>query len=105
MIESDDNAKYDIFYSQSKAETIVNESEINDVFESIYTPIISGIKTFLEKVQAGLLTQSKIINIDFNISKYIALVGSSYIKLSEDSDYPRKGLINIQNIDDNQCSK
>ena len=39
-IETDDRTKYDTFYSHSKAETIINESDIDDVFESIYTTII-----------------------------------------------------------------
>ena len=34
-IESDDKTKYDKFYSQSKAEAITNEGNIDDVFESI----------------------------------------------------------------------
>ena len=40
-----------------------------------------------------------------SISKYNLLAGSSYIKLPEELDHPRKGLINIQNIDDNECFK
>ena len=28
-----------------------------------------------------------------------------YIKLSKELDHPRKGIINIQNIDDNECFK
>ena len=39
-IESDDKTKYDTFYSNPKAEIIINESDIDDVFESIYTTII-----------------------------------------------------------------
>ena len=39
-IQSDDKTKYDTFYSNSKAETIVNESEIDDVFELTYNTII-----------------------------------------------------------------
>ena len=39
-IESDDKTKYDTFYLHRKAETIINESDIDDVFESIYTTII-----------------------------------------------------------------
>ena len=46
--------------SNSKAETIINESDIDDVFESSYT---------------------------------------------KEWHHPRKGLINIQNIYDNQCFK
>ena len=38
-------------------------------------------------------------------SKYTPLAGSSYIKLPKELNHPRKGLINIQNIDDNKCFK
>ena len=41
--------KYDTFYSNSKTEIIINENYIDDVFESIYTTIISKIQIFLEK--------------------------------------------------------
>ena len=42
-IECEDKAKYDTFYSSSKAEIINNESATDDVFQSIYTTIISSI--------------------------------------------------------------
>ena len=48
-IESDDKTKYDTVYSNSKAETIINESDIDDVFQSIYTTIISNIHKSLGK--------------------------------------------------------
>ena len=48
-VESDDKTKYDTFYSHSKAETIINESDIDDVFESIYTTITSNIQISLGK--------------------------------------------------------
>ena len=38
-IQSDDKTKY-TFYSNSKAETIVNESEVDDVFELTYNTVI-----------------------------------------------------------------
>ena len=45
-IESDDaTTKYSTFYSNSKAETVINESKIDDVFESIYRTIIKHTKT------------------------------------------------------------
>ena len=34
-IESKDKTKYDNFYSNSNVEIIINESDIDDVFESI----------------------------------------------------------------------
>ena len=48
-IEKDDKTKYDSYYSQSKAETIINESDIDDIFESIYTTILSNIQKSLRK--------------------------------------------------------
>ena len=35
-IESEDKTKYDIFYSSSKIELIINENDIDDVFQLIY---------------------------------------------------------------------
>ena len=48
--------KYIIFYSSSIAGTI-NERDIGDAFESIYTTIISNIQKALKKVQVKLLIQ------------------------------------------------
>ena len=40
--ESNDSTIYNIFCSNPKAETVINESDIDNVFESIYTTIISN---------------------------------------------------------------
>ena len=40
-IESEEKTKYDNFCSSSKAEIIINESDIDDVFQSIYTTVIT----------------------------------------------------------------
>ena len=48
-IESEDKALYDTFKSNSKAEIIINEKNIDDVFQSIYTTIISNIQKLLGK--------------------------------------------------------
>ena len=40
-----------------------------------------------------------------SISKYHPLAGSSYIKLPKELDHLRKGLNNIQTVDDNECFK
>ena len=48
-IESKDKRKYDTFYSNSKAEIIINENDIDDVFQSVYTTIISNIQKSLGK--------------------------------------------------------
>ena len=39
-VENCDQTKYSIFYLNSKVETIINEIDINDVFESVYSTII-----------------------------------------------------------------
>ena len=61
-MESENKTKYDTFYSNWKAETIINESYIDDVFESIHSTMIWNIQKSLEK---GSVTGHKI-----SISKY-----------------------------------
>ena len=39
--ESDDETKYNPFYSNSKADTIINESDTDDAYESICSTITS----------------------------------------------------------------
>ena len=49
-IESEDKTKYDRFYLHSKAETIINGTDIDDdEFKSMYTTIISNRQKFLGK--------------------------------------------------------
>ena len=98
-IESKDKTKHENFYSSSKAETITNESDNVNVFQSIYTTIIENIRKSSLK-NSGWIIDSAIDHI-ISISKYNPLAGSSYIKLPKELDHPRKELINIQNTDDN----
>ena len=67
-IEGDDETKYSTFYSNSKAETIINESDTNYVFKSIYITIISNIQKSLGK-GSGWITNPVIIQ-NINVSKY-----------------------------------
>ena len=41
----------------------------------------------------------------FKISKCNPVAGSSYIKLPKELNHPKKGLINVHNIDYNECFK
>ena len=102
-IESDDKTKSDTFYSSSKAEIIINKSDLDDVFQSIYTTIISNTQKLLGKGSSLIIDLG--VDHTISISKYNPLAGSSYIKLLKELAHPRKGLINIQNIDDNECFK
>ena len=96
-IESRGKTKYDNFYSSSKVEIIINESEIDDVFQSIYTYIITNIEKYLGK-GSGWITDSA-NNHTISISKYDPLAGSSYIKLLKELDHPRNGLIKFAATD------
>ena len=77
-IKSEDKTKFDNFYLSSKAKIIINESDIDDVFKSIYTTIIRNIQKILGK-SLGFITDSAIDH-TISFSKYNTLAGSSYIK-------------------------
>ena len=63
-----------------------HEKVLDDIFESIYTTIISNICNILEKVLVGLLTQLSTIDHIINISKYNPLAG----KLPKELNYLKK---------------
>ena len=48
-IEKENKTKYDNFYSSSNAKIIIYESDIDDVFQSIFSTIISNIQKSLGK--------------------------------------------------------
>ena len=69
-------------FIQTQAEIIINESDIDDVSESINTTIISNIQKSLKKI-SGWINDS-VLDHTISISKYIPLAGSSYIKLPKE---------------------
>ena len=98
MIKSNDKTKYSIFYSNSNAETIIYQSDIDDVFESMYSAIISSIQKSLGK-DSGWNSNSD-FDLNSNILNCVTLAGSSYIKLRDcqRNNTSKKSLINIENI-------
>ena len=68
-----------------------------------YSTITSNIQKSLGKGSGWII--DSVIDYKISITKYNLSAGSSYIKLHKELDHPRKGLINIQNIDDNECFK
>ena len=76
---------------------------INNVLESVYMTIIWNIQNSLGKGSGKIIDSVEDHNI--NISKYISLAGTSYIKLPKELNHPKKGLIDIQNIQDNEWFK
>ena len=73
------------------------------MFQSIYTTIILNMQEFLGKGSGWITDQ--VIDHTISISKYNHLAGSSYIKLPKELDHARKGSIDIQNTDNNECFK
>ena len=93
-IEKEDKTKYYNFYSSSKAEMIINESNIDDVLKSFtITTIIKNIQRSLGKGSSWIV--DSVIDHTSNISKPNPLAANSYIKLPKELDHPRKRLINI----------
>ena len=83
--ESVDDARR---YSISKAETIDNESNIDDVFKSTYTKITSNLEKSFGKGSVWII--DSVLDHTIYISKYNPLAGRSYIKLTKKFDYPNK---------------
>ena len=73
-----DITKYCNFYLSSKAEIIINESDTDDLFEFIYSAIISNILKSLGKGSGWII--DSVINHTISISKYNTLAGSSNLK-------------------------
>ena len=64
-IENENKTNNDNFHSNSKVEIFINDSNIGDMFQSIYTTII---------------TKILLIDHTISVSKYNPLARSSYIK-------------------------
>ena len=82
-IESDDKTVESTFNSNSKAKTIINERDIDNVFESIYSAIISDIQKSLGQGSDWII--NSVID-----HKYKPLSGSIYTKLPKELDNPKK---------------
>ena len=67
-IENEDKTKYVNFYLSSKAEIIINESDIDDVFQSIYTTIITSRQKSLGKGSDWII--DSVIDYTISISTY-----------------------------------
>ena len=77
-MKREDKTKYDNFHSSSKAKIIINGSDIDDVFQLIYTTIMINIQKSLDK-SSGWITDS-VIGHTISISKHNPLPGSKYLK-------------------------
>ena len=87
-IKSDDKTKCETFYSNSKVEIIINESDIDDVFTSIYTTIIPNIQKSLGEGSGRVI--DSVTDHNTGISKYDPLAGTSYIEFPKELNHPKK---------------
>ena len=70
-VENEDKTKYDNFCSSSKAEIIINESDINDAFQSIYTTVITNTQKSLVKYSGWII--DSVTDHTISTSKYTPL--------------------------------
>ena len=75
--ESNDKTKYDTFYSNTKAEIIINENDIDNFYKSIYATVTSNIQKSLGKDLSWII--DSVIDHNITISKYNPLDESSYV--------------------------
>ena len=74
-----------------KSRNIINESDIENAFKSIYTTIIANIQKSLGKGSGGVI--DLVIDHTFSTLKYNPLAGSSYIKWSKELVHPKNWLM------------
>ena len=87
-------------YFNSKAQTIINQTEIAEVLQLTAEQILNKIAQWISEGSGWII--KSINNHYLNIVKYEPTKGSSYLKLPIELQHHRKGLINLQNKD-NEC--
>ena len=87
-------------YFNSKSQTIINNTEINEALQMSKQNILNKISQWISE-GSGWTVQS-VDSHYLNIVKYKPMKGSSYIKLPSELRNSAKGLINMKNKD-NQC--
>jgi len=95
-----DRTTFKTVYFNNKVCTIIHENEIQDALRVAIEQIINNIAQWISEGSGWT-----IVSIDahyLNITQYKPMNGSSYIKLPKELVNSSKGLINLQN-QDNQC--
>ena len=97
-VRSGGNMEYSCVYFNSLTKTVISnwDYKLNQAFQEIIYRLDNCISH-----ESGWIVES-IDGQYLNISSYFPLIGSTYIKLPAELQYPMKGLINIQN-NDNKC--
>ena len=87
-------------YFNSTTTIILNELDIRDFYDKAVEEILNRIARWISKGSGWVVV--RIINFYLNIVSYEPLKGRSYFPLPSELRHHRKGLINLQN-DDNEC--
>ena len=97
-VKNSNEIEYSLVYFNSLAKTVIgsNKFGLNQVFQEIIYRLDNWVGN-----GCGLIVE-EVDNQYLNVSSYLPLSGSTYIKLPVELRHPIKGLINIQN-NDNKC--
>ena len=87
-------------YFNSTTRIILNELDIRDFYDKAVEEIINRIARWISKGSGWVI--ERIINFYLNIVSYVPLKGRSYFPLPGELRNSKRGLINLQN-DDNEC--
>ena len=87
-------------YFNSTTRIILNELDIRDFYDKAVEEILNRIARWISKGSGWVVV--RILNLYFNIVSYEPLRGRSYFPLPGELRNSKKGLINLQN-DDNEC--
>ena len=96
-VKSSDDIEYNPVYFNSLTKTFINEDY--KPYEC-FNEIIFRLENWISPGSGWIVEE--IISQYLNLSSYLPLRGSNYVKLSKELSHPMKGLINIQN-NDNKC--
>ena len=97
-LETDGNIEYSSVYFNSTTKAVINTDKFN--LNKSFQEILYRIDNWIN-LECGWITER--INSQYlNVSFYSPLIGSTYIKLLNELEHPKKGLIIIQN-NDNKC--
>ena len=96
-VKSSNEVEYKPVHFNSLTKTFINNDfKLDDCFSEIVYRLENWIS------HGSGWTVKEVINQYLNVSSYLPLSGSTYVKFPKELSHPMKGLINIQN-NDNKC--
>ena len=100
LVDGEEAYEFTKAYFNSTTRIILNELDIRDFYNQAVEEILNRIARWISKGSGWVI--ERILNLYLNIVSYVPLKGRSYFPLPEELRHHRKGLINLQN-DDNEC--